>query len=136
MRYDLVAERKGPDTKIVKAEDVWKATKRFHRVRKEHFLVLTLNGAHEVIRMRIVSIGIANRCVVHPREVFTPAIQDGAVAIIIAHNHPSGQMDASEEDKAITKRLVDAGQVLGIPVLDHLIITKEGWFSFLESGFM
>ena len=64
MRYDLVAERKGPDTKIVKAEDVWKATKRFHRVRKEHFLVLTLNGAHEVIRMRIVSIGIANRCVV------------------------------------------------------------------------
>ncbi|MCD1655513.1 JAB domain-containing protein [Treponema zuelzerae] len=136
MRYDVVADRKGPDMKIGKAEDVWKATERFHRARKEHFLVLTLNGAHEVIRLRIITIGIANRCLVHPREVFTPALQDGAVAVILAHNHPSGQLDASEEDKSITKRLVEAGQVLGIPVLDHLIVTKGGWFSFLESGLL
>ncbi len=136
MRYDLVAERKGPDTKIGKAQDVWDATKRFHRARKEHFLVLTLNGAHEVIRLRIVSIGIMNRCIVHPREVFLPAIQDGSVAVIIAHNHPSGQLEPSEEDKAITKRLVDAGQLLGIPVLDHLILSGNGFFSFLEGGLL
>ena len=136
MRYDLVAERKGPDTKIGKAGDVWEATKRFHRSRKEHFLVLTLNGAHQVIRLRIVSIGIMNRCIVHPREVFLPAIQDGSVAVIIAHNHPSGQLEPSEEDKAITKRLVDAGQILGIPVLDHLILSRKGFFSFLEGGLL
>ena len=136
MRYDLVAERKGPDTKIGKARDVWEATKRFHRSRKEHFLVLTLNGAHQVIRLRIISIGIMNRCIVHPREVFLPAIQDGSVAVIIAHNHPSGQLEPSEEDKAITKRLVEAGDLLGFSVLDHLILSKNGYFSFLEGGLL
>ena len=136
MRYDLVAERKGPETKIGKAQDVWDATKRFHRARKEHFLVLTLNGAHQVIRLRIVSIGIMNRCIVHPREVFLPAIQDGSAAVILAHNHPSGQLEASEEDKQMTRRLVDAGQILGIPVLDHLILSKNGFFSFLEAGLL
>lgn len=134
MTYDLVAERKGPYTKIMSAKDVWDATKRFHRARKEHFLVLTLNGAHEVIRLRIISIGIMNRCLVHPREIFHAAIKDGSTAIILAHNHPSGQLEPSEEDKAITRRLVDAGQLLGIPVLDHLIITKSGFYSFLETG--
>lgn len=134
MTYDLVAERKGPYTKIMSAKDVWDATKRFHRVRKEHFLVLTLNGANEVIRLRIITIGIMNRCLVHPREVFHAAIKDGARAIILVHNHPSGHVEPSNEDKSITKQMVEAGELLGISVLDHLIVAKTEFYSFLEDG--
>lgn len=134
MKYDLVAERRGPDLKIQAAQDAWLATKRFHRSRREHFLVLSLTAAHEVIALRIISIGSLNRCVVHPREVFSRAIQDGAAALIMAHNHPSGRTEPSPEDRDITRRLKEAGLILGIPVLDHLILTRTGWYSFAEQG--
>ena len=82
--------------------------------------------------MRIVAIGIVNRSLVHPREVFRRAITDNAAAIIVAHNHPSGSLEPSDEDHEVTRRLVEAGQLLGISVLDHLVISREGYFSFLE----
>ena len=134
MKYDMVAERKGPDVHISKAEDAWRATAKFHRLRKENFLVLTLDGAHQVIRIRIITIGLLNRCLVHPREVFHAAILDGAAGIILAHNHPSASLIPSREDRDITKRLYDAGQILGIPVLDHLILSCKGFYSFQETG--
>ncbi len=101
---------------------------------QEYFLAVSLNGAHEVIAVRIVSVGLVNRTLVHPREVFADAIADRAAAIIVAHNHPSGNADPSEEDRAVTRSLHDAGDILGVRVLDHVIFTADGYHSFLEAG--
>jgi DNA repair protein RadC len=102
---------------------------------QEHFLVFTLNTAHEVINTHVISIGTVNKTVVHPREVFRPALKDNATAIIVAHNHPSGTLDPSDEDGLIYKRLQQAGELLGITVLDSLITGKNGGvYSFLEGG--
>jgi len=114
--------------------DAVSVLKLFAGKRQEHFVVLTLNGTHWTIRRHVVTIGLANRTMVHPREVFWPAIQDNAVAIIVAHNHPSGQIDPSNEDREVTRRLVAAGEIMGIPVLDHVIIGRDRYYSFLESG--
>lgn len=100
--------------------------------RQEHFICIELNGAYELIQTRLVSIGLLNRTMVHPREVFADAIKNHAGAIIVAHNHPSGNLDPSEEDIAMTQRLKQAGQLLGIPLLDHIIFSAEGYFSFLD----
>jgi DNA repair protein RadC len=101
---------------------------------QEYFLSVSLNGAHEVIALRVVSIGLVNRTVVHPREVFAPAITDRATAVMVAHNHPSGSLEPSGEDFEVTRRLVAAGQTIGIPVLDHIIFSANGYYSFLERG--
>lgn len=102
--------------------------------RQEHFIVLTLNGVHKLIKKRVVTIGIANKTIVHPREVFWNAIKDNATAIIIAHNHPSGEVTPSSEDLEITKRIKQSGELLGIEVLDHVIIGKGTYYSFAENG--
>jgi len=99
---------------------------------QEHFLVFSLNGAHEVIRRHIATIGLINRALVHPREIFRKAIQDNAAAIIVAHNHPSGNLEPSPEDREVTKRLHSAGETLGVALLDHMILSQRGYFSFLE----
>lgn len=104
--------------------------------KKEHFLTVSLNGAHEVISMRVVSIGTLNRTIVHPREVFSDPISDHAAGLICAHNHPSGNTEPSREDIELTERLRDAGKLLGINLLDHLIISETGYFSFLEHGLL
>ena len=90
---------------------------------REHCVALYLDGAHQVVSYSIISIGTANMAVVHPREVFQRAILAGAISIIIAHNHPSGVLTPSDEDHKVTKRLKDAGEILGIKLLDHLIVT-------------
>ena len=102
--------------------------------KQECFIVITLDGAHAVIKIREITKGTVNRALVHPREVFRPAIVDNAVSIIVAHNHPSGSRGKSTEDIEITKRLVEAGRVIGIQVLDHIIVTKTGYASFAEDG--
>ena len=101
---------------------------------QEHFLVLSLNGAHEVLRLRVISQGILDRTIVHPREVFVDPLSDRAAAIVCAHNHPSGNTDPSPEDRELTRRLKDSGELLGIPLLDHVIFTQNGYYSFLEKG--
>ncbi len=102
---------------------------------QEHFLVLSLNGAHEVLGVYVISIGLVNRTLVHPREVFAQALQDRATSIIVAHNHPSGKVDPSYEDRRLTKRLREVGDLLGIPLLDHIIFTTGNkFYSFLEEG--
>ncbi len=101
---------------------------------REHFLVLFLNGRNQVVSYFVAATGTANSCQVGVREVFQAAIVAGAVSVVAGHNHPSGETVASPEDKAITIRLRQAGELLGIPVLDHVILGSDGFFSFRESG--
>ena len=103
---------------------------------QEHFICVTLNGAHEIIKIRTVSVGTINKTMVHPREVFTGAIKDMAAAVILCHNHPSGSCVPSSDDIETTHRMVEAGECLGIHVLDHLIITTKGYFSIKEEGLL
>lgn len=98
--------------------------------KKEHFVVLYLNAKNQLIHKETISMGTLNANLVHPREVFEPAVSHLAAQIIIAHNHPSGDPEPSEDDFVITKRLVEAGKILGIEVIDHIIITKANFLSF------
>jgi len=102
--------------------------------KQEHFLCLSLNGAHEVIQARVVSMGLVNRTLVHPREIFSDPLKDRAAAVLIAHNHPSGNIEPSQEDIEITTRIKNAGTILGIELLDHIIFTDSAYYSFLEEG--
>ena len=101
---------------------------------REHFIVLLLDRKNNVTGINTVAIGSLSATVVHPREVFTPAILDKAAAIILAHNHPSGDPAPSPEDKAMTRKLVEAGKLLGIQVLDHIIVGHERAYSFADAG--
>jgi DNA repair protein RadC len=136
MTYDLVCERKAPDLKVTGPADLVPLLKRFAAKKQEHFLTITLDGNQQVIRIHIVSIGLLNRTLIHPREVFIRAIKDSAASLILAHNHPSGSVEPSREDREATTRLCEAGKLLGIEVLDHLIIGKARFHSFRESGEM
>jgi len=99
---------------------------------KEYFMVVSLDNRNKVINVDTVSVGTLNSSLIHPRETFEVAIKNHAAAIIICHNHPSGELKPSEDDLMITQNLVKAGKLLGIEVSDHLIITKDGYFSFKE----
>ena len=102
--------------------------------RQEHFLCATINGANEILNIRVVSIGLIDRSPVHPREVFADALSDRASAVIVAHNHPSGGVEPSQSDINITAQLKAAGEIVGIELLDHIIFNRTGYFSFLEAG--
>jgi DNA repair protein RadC len=99
---------------------------------REHFIALYLDGAHHIVSYSLISTGLANSAPVHPREVFQRAIVVGSVAVVVAHNHPSGNLLPSEADKQITERLTKAGEVLGIKLLDSLIITREKAYSIIN----
>lgn len=101
---------------------------------KEHFLVACLNTKNEVNSVEIVSIGSLNASIVHPREVFKSAILSNAASILVCHNHPSGHVHPSKEDISITERLREAGMILGIPVIDHIILGENSTYSFKEEG--
>jgi DNA repair protein RadC len=121
---------------IKKAEDILPLISYIAYKKQEYFLCVSLNGANEVIGNRVVTVGLLNTNQVHPREVFVDAISDRAASVILAHNHPSGILKPSSDDIAVTNQLVNAGEILGIPVLDHIIITKNGHLSLKERGFM
>ena len=101
---------------------------------QEYFLCISLNGANEVIEKRVVTIGLLDKSPVHPREVFADVIADRAAAVIFAHNHPSGELQPSEADLRIHDQLTEAGKILGLRVLDHVIVTRKGHYSFQEAG--
>ena len=122
------------DKRITTPGDIFPLIAHFADRRQEHFICISLNGAHEVISARQITSGLVNRTVVHPREIYADPITDRACAIVVAHNHPSGNMEPSKEDVDITRRLQQAGQILGIPLLDHLVFCKESYFSFVEHG--
>jgi len=136
MVYDLISERHAPPYRISSPGDAYTVLKRYANARTERFLVVLLNGAHDVVSTRIITVGLLNRTIVHPREVFRPAIVENAASVLLSHNHPSNRLDPSQEDLDITKRLQDAGEILGIPVLDHLIIGRIGFYSMVEHGQM
>ena len=102
--------------------------------KQEHFLCASINGANEILNIRVVSIGLVDRTPVHPREVFAEALSDRASAIVVAHNHPAGGLEPSPADIEVTKQLKAAGVVMGIALLDHIIFNRTGYFSFLEAG--
>jgi DNA repair protein RadC len=101
---------------------------------QEVFLSVLLNGAQEVLAIRPVTVGLLNRTLVHPREVFAPALELRAASVVLAHTHPSGSLEPSREDREATRRLAQAGKLLGVEVLDHLIMTQAGYYSFKEHG--
>jgi len=102
--------------------------------KQEHFLCASINGANEILNIRVVSIGLIDRTPVHPREVFADALADRAAAIIVAHNHPTGGLEPSPSDVEVTGQLKAAGSVVGIALLDHIIFNRKGYYSFLEAG--
>jgi DNA repair protein RadC len=104
--------------------------------RQEHFICVSINGVNEVIKSRVVSEGLVNKTQVHPREVFADPITDRASAIIVAHNHPSGNLSPSTEDVEVTRQLKAAGETLGISLLYHIIYSHKGYYSFLEGGIL
>lgn len=101
---------------------------------REHFIALYLNASHKVIAYSVVSTGTANATLVHPREVYQAAVLLGAIALIVTHNHPSGDVTPSSEDFKVTRQLKEAGEILGIRLLDHLVVAEANYFSFNEDG--
>jgi DNA repair protein RadC len=109
---------------------------RFFAASKEYFLSLHLNSKNRLIREVLVSIGSLTCSVVHPREVFAPAVRDSSAALIFLHNHPSGDPQPSREDRDCTQRLLKAGKIIGIRILDHVIMGHDDYFSFADSGLL
>lgn len=122
--------------KIKNVDDAVKLTEEMKGKRQEYFLSLTLDGASNLIQKRIVFIGTLNHSIVHPREIFADAISDRAAGIIFVHNHPDGSVEPSKEDIAITQRLMEVGRIVGIEIIDHIIISKNGHFSFQAEGML
>jgi len=121
-------------TKIETPADILPLVRHYADRKQEHFLCATVNGANEVLNVRVISIGLIDRSPVHPREVFADAVADRASGIVVAHNHPAGNLEPSPADLEITHQLKQAGEVVGIALLDHIIFNRTAYFSFLEAG--
>ena len=118
--------------KITNASEVYEELKSYKDKKQEYFLCLYLDGANHLCETRVITIGTLNQSLVHPREVFAPAVENRCASIIVAHNHPSGILEASREDIEVTKRLQESGKILGIELLDHVIFTRDGFLSFRD----
>jgi DNA repair protein RadC len=103
---------------------------------KEHFFCIHLNNRNRIKLLELVSLGTLNASLVHPREVFTRAVRERSAMLIVAHNHPSGEVEPSDEDIQLTQRLREAGTLLGIELMDHVIISKGDYYSFKEKGML
>jgi len=133
--FELARRRIRPEgVKISVPGDILPLVGHLSDRRQEHFVSISLSGAHEVIAVRVVTIGLVDRATVHPREVFADIITDRASALIIAHNHPSGSLQPSREDEQVTDQIASTGEMLGIMLLDHVIFSKRGYYSFQEHG--
>ncbi|MFH1610929.1 MAG: DNA repair protein RadC [Patescibacteria group bacterium] len=117
---------------ILTPEEVFKELKDLRSNKKEHFVIFYLDSRNQEIQREVISVGTLNANLVHPREVFESAIKNNTAQIIVAHNHPSGDTEPSEDDLMITKKLVEAGKILGIEIIDHIVVTKNEFFSFKE----
>lgn len=113
-------------------EQIYELTRDIRAANREHFVGFYLNSRHQVLRRDIISIGSLNASIVHPREVYLPAIALSAASLVLAHNHPSGDPTPSEEDLAITRRLHEAGRLLGIELVDHVVVARDAYASFRE----
>jgi DNA repair protein RadC len=120
--------------KITTPADLLPHVRHFADRKQEHLLCATINGANEILNIRVISIGLIDRSPAHPREVFADALTDRASAIIVAHNHPAGGLEPSGSDIEITAQIKSAGAIVGIELLDHIIFNRADYFSFLEQG--
>lgn len=133
--FELARRHLISDTvKIGRAQDVLPLVGDLAEKRQEHFVCISLNGANEVIRKRIVTIGLLNMSPVHPREVFADVLTDRAASVIFVHNHPSGDLHPSDADINMYEQLKNAGFILGIRILDNIIVSRRGYLSFQEAG--
>jgi len=132
----LSPDGKGDEETINCPQDVYSFSKEIKSLRKEHFIVIYLNAKNKIIKKETISIGTLNSSLVHPREVFQPAVGESAASVILVHNHPSGDLEPSQDDLALTKRLCEAGKIMGIEVLDHIIIGTKGFLSLKERNLM
>ena len=130
----LFKEKSEKEIYINSSEDAIKELAHIKENKKENFVVLYLDARNKLIYKETVSIGSLNANLVHPREVFEPAVRYLAAQIVLAHNHPSGDPEPSEDDLLLTKKLVESGKILGIEVFDHIIVAKDGFFSFKNKG--
>ena len=131
--FEFVRRRIKPEgLKIKFPADVLPLIQHYADRKQEHFLCISINGANEVMNVRVVSIGLVNKSQVHPREVFADVISERASAVIVAHNHPQGELKPSNEDIQVTKQLKEAAKTLGLGLLDHIIFNTKGYFSFAE----
>lgn len=119
-------------TEILSPHLIWNSCVDICSSQREHFVVFYLDTQNKLIERQIISVGTLNASLVHPREVFEPALSLHAASIIIAHNHPSGNLEPSREDLEVTERLVNAGKLLGIDIIDHVIVVKGRYMSFKQ----
>jgi DNA repair protein RadC len=132
--FEFVRRRIKPEgLKIKFPADILPLIQHYGDRKQEHFICVSINGANEVMTVRVVTIGLINKSHVHPREVFADVIAERASAVIVAHNHPSGELNPSKEDIQITKRLKEAADILGLNLLDHIIFNTKGYYSFAEN---
>lgn len=135
MKYQIISERSAPSYRIAGPADAFKAFERYAKAKTEWFLVASLSAAHEVLKVRVVAIGLVSRCLVGPKEIFVGPVTDLASAVILCHTHPSGRHEiVSDQDIEVSMRLAKAGQILGIEVLDSLVISRKGFTSLKERG--
>ena len=131
--FEFVRRRIKPaGMKIQFPADVLPLIQHYADRKQEHFLCVSINGANEVMGIRVVTIGLVNKTHVHPREVFADVISERASAVIVAHNHPQGELKPSAEDIQITRQLNQAAKILGLSFLDHIIFNTRGYYSFAE----
>lgn len=121
---------------VISPKEIWQEMKDLRCEKKEHFVVFYLDIRNQVIKKEIISIGTLTANLVHPREVFEPAVLHLAAQVVLAHNHPSGEVNPSDEDLEMTGRLVKAGEILGIEVIDHVIVCKNSFLSFKKEGLL
>ena len=135
MTYDIISKRKKKTIKILNPIDIYNEIKKYAKSDQELFLVLTLNPSHDIIGIHIATKGLANKTVIHPREIFKHVFLDNATSLIIAHNHPSNVIiQPSIEDKEITRQINEICELMQIEFLDHLIINKKSYYSFRVDG--
>jgi len=133
--FEFARRRMQPEAQLVRnVSDVLPLIASYADKKQEYFICISLNGAHEVIKTRVVSVGLVNKTQIHPREVFADPITDRATSVVVAHNHPSGDTKPSKEDLEVTRVLKEASGILGINLLDHVIVSRRGYYSFQEQG--
>jgi len=136
MTYDIISKRvKKNIISITNPNDIFYFLQKYAKSRQEQFLVITLCSFHRVIGIHIATIGLINKTIIHSREIFYHAIKDNAYAIVLAHNHPSGSLLPSPKDIELTFDIINAGKILGFPVVDHIIFNKKTFISLREQGF-
>jgi len=135
-RLDKLTKQVFIEKNIVAVDGAYKLFEAHKSHRVEHFFIATLNSHHDVIDIHCLSKGTVNRTLINPRDIFKQALLDDATAIILCHNHPSGSIEPSDEDKALTRRISQGAEILGLTILDHIIIGKSNpsYFSFVQQG--